>query len=370
MKIIILNFILSTPINGKIISRESNCDTMIYNMARGFSSLGHEVTLLASEEYKPLKPEENDFKVVYFPSRFKRIFKPTLLPYPKGLVSFLKKETAEVDMVLAIETFSIPTLIASLICPKKMLIWQEVGVYQRMAFKIPAKLWCHVVARLTMSRIPIVAMSPGARSFAEKFMRRVSRQTVAHGADEKVFYPSQEPPGDYFIVVSMLVARKRIDSIIRIFARYVEKYDKATENLVIVGEGPEERNLKALVADLGVSGRVEFKGFLSHSRMNEYERRAKALVVNTASDLNMVSVTEAIANGTPVLMNTVPTTSAFVSQYCLGIAKNGWDEDDMKAMSDNYDNYHSNCVSQRQRFTNTGVAGLLCSLFHQSHPVG
>ena len=53
MKILIINCILSTAEHGIIKTKESISDCMISNFARGFVELGHQVTLLASADFKP-----------------------------------------------------------------------------------------------------------------------------------------------------------------------------------------------------------------------------------------------------------------------------------------------------------------------------
>lgn len=64
MNILILNSILYTADNGIIPTVESIKDTMIYNMCLGFKSLGHNITLATSEDYKPTKNEEYDFSIM------------------------------------------------------------------------------------------------------------------------------------------------------------------------------------------------------------------------------------------------------------------------------------------------------------------
>ena len=129
-----------------------------------------------------------------------------------------------------------------------------------------------------------------------------------------------------FIVVSQLVARKNIDGIIRIFKRFVEKYDAAYK-LLIVGRGVLEEQLKSLTHQLGLDGKVEFLGFKSHEEMNDYLPYSQAMLINTRQDNNMVSIPESIVSGTPVVTNTVPTNSSMVAKHRLGIVKDGWDED-------------------------------------------
>lgn len=46
--------------------------------------------------------------------------------------------------------------------------------------------------------------------------------------------------------------------------------------LLIAGRGEEETNLKHLVDDLGLQNCIEFVGFLSQSKLNEYIRESLA----------------------------------------------------------------------------------------------
>lgn len=362
MNIIILNFILSTAVDGKIIRRPSNRDTMIYNIARGFVANGHKVTLLASDEYRPLEEESNSFDVIYFRSRLKKLCKPSLLPWPIGLGNYLKSRSRDADMVLSVETFSIPTLIASNICPDKLLIWQEVGQYQRLGFKIPAKIWCNVIARLTMGHILTVAMSERARTFTSGFISNLTEQIIPHGADETVFFP-EDKRGDYFVVVAMLIKRKRIDSIIEKFADFATQNEGTPIRLKIIGEGPEADNLRSVARKRGVEELIDFEGFMDHKTMSGISRRAIGFLINTASDLNMVSVSESIANGTPVLMNTVPYNASLIKKYKVGIAKADWDASDLEKIVESYEEFHTNCLKYRDNFTNRGVSKRLVDIF-------
>lgn len=363
MRVLILNFILSTAVDGKIIRRPSNRDTMIYNLARGFCRLGHSVTIAAADEFMPLEPETNDFEVVYFPSRYPRIFKPSLLPYPKGLGRYLKTHASDFDMVLSVEVFSIPTLIASRYCPDKLMIWQEMAFMQRAMHRLPARMWYGVVVPAALKNIPVVCQSPAAKKFISRYMKRVSEATISHGVDGDMFYCSDLAPKDAFVVVSMLVRRKRIDRIIENFARFVADSERKYK-LHIVGEGPLMDDLKQLSVRLGVEQSIEFHGFMSHSEFAALERQSLALLIDTCQDNNMVSIPEAIVNGTPVLTNSVPTNSVYISQYKLGMVKDGWGADELARMARRYPEFHANCCACAESFSNTGVATQLINEFN------
>ena len=65
MNILVLTAVLYTSDNGIIPKVKSIKDTMIYNMCLGFRQIGHKVTLIAAEEYKPQNLETYDFNIIF-----------------------------------------------------------------------------------------------------------------------------------------------------------------------------------------------------------------------------------------------------------------------------------------------------------------
>ena len=57
MKILVLNPILFTSTDGSLPKVETIKDTMMYGMCLGLKSLGHEVTLISYDEYRPTRKE-------------------------------------------------------------------------------------------------------------------------------------------------------------------------------------------------------------------------------------------------------------------------------------------------------------------------
>lgn len=328
---------------------------MIYNMARGFVDGGNSVTLLASDSFRPLQPESNSFEIIYFPSRLPKIFKPWLLPWPKRLGKYLRQHADSFDLIITVDTFSVPTLIASLKSKKKLLIWQEMAFHQHFCHKIPAKFWYNCIARTFMRNVPVIPQSDQSRHFIGKYLKNVLPSNIGHGADSSRFFPADETQ-DAFVVVSMLVERKQIDGIIRHFANLIRNEAYQHYRLDIIGEGPQMETLKELVDHLNIKNNVIFHGFLDHDSIAGISRKAKALLINTRQDNNMVTIPESLANGTPILTTTVPNNAKIISELNLGIAKDNWDHADLESMIINYPKFHQNCIQNRELFTNTGTA--------------
>ena len=355
MKILIINCILSTAEKGVITPKESIWDCMISTFARGFLELGHDVTLLASREFKPVKEEQLPFEVIYFDSRLPQVFRPDLLPWPKGMKKWLKKNAAGYDLVIASESFQIPTLMAAGVCKPKLLIWQEMVRHQRLLFKLPSKFWYNVMVPLFMRDVTVVPRSEPAKEFMRQYSSRVSDVIVDHGTDASVLYPCEEHD-KAFIVIARLVPGKNVDSIIAKFSRLVgmEKYQDY--RLDIIGDGEQMPQLVSLVSQLGIGDKVIFHGFLTHEQLAGPLRRSLALLVNTSNDLNMLTTAEAITSGTPVVTNTVPSSAPFIAANGLGIVREGWDENDLIEIINNYDKLHAACVREGQGLTNVACA--------------
>jgi len=96
------------------------------------------------------------------------------------------------------------------------------------------------------------------------------------------------PPEDYFLIVSELVAYKRIDYAVRSFAR-------TGRRLRIAGDGPEYRRLARMAAP-----NVEFCGRVSDAELRELYARCRAFLLPGEEDFGITTV-EALASGKPVV---------------------------------------------------------------------
>jgi len=115
--------------------------------------------------------------------------------------------------------------------------------------------------------------------------------------------PLEEQP--LILHVARLVEVKGTRYLLRAFARIARTHDAV--RLLIIGDGPLRRTLRALAASLGVGDRVEFLGALPHAEVLSSMRKAAMLVlpgVRTTTGreegLGMVLL-EAAATGVPVI---------------------------------------------------------------------
>jgi len=96
------------------------------------------------------------------------------------------------------------------------------------------------------------------------------------------------PITNYFLIVSRLVAYKKIDLAIKVFNRFQLP-------LVIVGQGREETRLKQLAGPT-----VKFAGWVDDRQLIAYYQNCRALIMPQEEDFGLSSV-EAQAAGRPVI---------------------------------------------------------------------
>jgi len=144
------------------------------------------------------------------------------------------------------------------------------------------RLWDHATA----ARVDdFIANSANVRGRIWKTYRRESIVVHPPVAVESFYW---KPSQDYYLIVSELVAYKRLDTALRAFAKNGRK-------LRIVGDGPEYRALRRMA-----TGNVEFCGRASEADLRELYARCRAFLMPGEEDFGITPV-EALASGKPVI---------------------------------------------------------------------
>lgn len=363
MNILVINPILYTSTTKPVHKVSSIADTMIHGMCNALCKLGHQVTLAAVDDYCPTKEETYPYEIRWFHNSCDWL--PSPLPLPISFYAYLKKSSDQFDLIITSEVFSFMSLLAAMIAPKKTLVWQELSVHQRKWCKIPSKLWHHCVVPWAFGRVCcIVPRSERARTFISRYCRRVTAEVVDHGTDIGQ-YASNEPKRAQFICIGRLVESKGIDTIIRRFADFVAIPDMSHYTLLIAGQGPLLEQLQSLTTQLGLDKRVQFLGQQPHNRLGLALSQSVASLVATTHDLNMVSITESIACGTPVITNRVPNTADAIERHRLGIVRDDWDARDMITIVSD-PGFARRCQARREKSTCQAAAHRLIQLFEQN----
>lgn len=360
-KVLVINPILYTAETNTIPKVDSIKDTMIYTMCLGFLRAGCEVTLIAAEDYQPIRKETYDFPVLWFRTVLRKVFMPRCFPYMPELRSYIR-EHKEYDMIVTSEVFATWSYTAARLAPERTLVWHELAAYNKMLYEIPAKFWYRFVARFLMRRARVVPRSEEAGAFIGQFMPKVEAVPIDHGVDLERFPFRETAREDRFTVVSQLIPRKQVGHTIRAFVDFVQA-GHGSFCLDIIGTGEEEEMLKKLAGELGLKNSVVFHGRLSHEKLVPLLASSRALLVSTKKDNNMVSIVESIALGTPVVTTSVPYNASYIRRESLGIVEDDWSAETLAEIVSKNDRYVGNCLAYREKLSNVACAERFLNAF-------
>ena len=106
-------------------------------------------------------------------------------------------------------------------------------------------------------------------------------------------------------------------------------------NLIIVGDGPEEANLKALTQELNLEDRVTFAGRLPQDQLPDYYNAAEIYVLASSSEGMANVLLESIACGTPIIATPIDGIKEVVMNDTVGrVIENRTPSDIASAVND------------------------------------
>jgi len=105
----------------------------------------------------------------------------------------------------------------------------------------------------------------------------------------------------YLLFFGRLSAEKGVDTLLRAFDASLPNLPQDMR-LVVVGDGPDAADFKALASSLGCASRIEFAGYQTGGALQAYVERASLAIASSRWRENMpYSIVEAFAAGTPVI---------------------------------------------------------------------
>lgn len=288
--------------------------TATINLARGLADRGHKVYIIAPK-YEKIKefsyPNVAVKRIAGIPALFYQGFKITPI-FSIAILNYLKKE--KIDII----HFQTPlTLGFQAILIAKFLDKPLVGTFHTfitdaqyikhagMQNKLAQRFSWYYVRNYYNKCNMITCPSESAKEELVKngFIKPI--KVISNGIDLSVFDNSgwkkmkkkYNPDGKILLFIGRIAYEKNLDYLLECFLRVLKK--EPSVRLVIVGEGPQMRELKAKIKELGLSGNVVLTGRIEHDALvrSGMFKASDIFITASTTESQGISTLEAQTNG-------------------------------------------------------------------------
>ncbi|HEY6455942.1 MAG TPA: glycosyltransferase family 4 protein [Steroidobacteraceae bacterium] len=295
-------------------------------MAREFLVLGHHVDFLTAGFGRDHGDAQIDgIRVYRVPSHRSGVHESGLI----GVLSFLASAARRLRELASTNNydvyhyyFSLPTGLLSLLP----------GAHRRRPYVVSlrgsdvpgydsALKWQHrallpITRRIWRGAHRVVTNSANLRQLAHACVPDIAIDVILNGTYMPTgFVPSEPRAGLRILVVSRLIERKGIDTLIMALGR------SGNENLSldVAGDGPQARALQRLAHVCGVAERVRFHGFVDRAGLTSLYAGTDIFVLASLAESCSMALLEAMGMGLPVIATRVGGTVELVENGINGL---------------------------------------------------
>lgn len=284
-------------------------------LATGLAARGHEVHVVAPSWLGPAAREEINGVTVHrivshrwpLHEKFRICLPWQANPATAALVRALAPDLVHVQahfvvgrgLSIAADHAGVPLVATNHFMPENLV--EQARIPKRMQ-ELAARIAWRDVGRVFGRADLVTAPTPRAVELLERSTSLVGAEAISCGIDVETYSRAteradvHEPPRILF--VGRLDQEKRVDELIRAVAMLPAGVDYRVD---VVGDGTCRKAWTALAAELGVSHKINFLGFVSETELLEAYGRSDVFCMPGVAELQSLATLEAMAAGKPVV---------------------------------------------------------------------
>jgi len=288
--------------------RGGGAERVMLTLANEFAERGHRVDLVLARAEGPYLPDISG-KVRLVDLNVPRVLR-SLWP----LMRYLRSERPDA-MLSALNYANVIAILAWKLArvPTRLVVSERSSI-SRAPERLVGRLTRVLMRWLYPKADGVVCVS---KALAQDMQRLIGVPaakivTIYNPIDVEMIHRRMQEPVDHgwitvrtapvVLAAGRLTAAKDYPTLLRAFARLREGRDA---RLIILGTGEEEARLKALAADLGIAGEVDFVGFQDNPFA--WMARCDVFVMSSAWEGFPNVLAQALACGAPVVSTDCPT---------------------------------------------------------------
>jgi len=180
-------------------------------------------------------------------------------------------------------------------------------LFFRIFSRFMQRFYDNTVGPLMLKQLgAIIALSSSDREFLERLGAPADKiKIITNGVDVTKFFPRNEwnQSKNIVLFVGRLIPRKGVKYLLMAMPKILR--EKPSAKLVIVGEGPEKRELLEICDELKIKNSVSFFGRVSDEELERLYNSAGVLALPSLREAVPLVLLEAMASGCPVVATDV-----------------------------------------------------------------
>ena len=300
-----------------------------HQLATGFAGRGHDVHVICPSGTGPAGTETFDGITVHRLRSHRTPYHPTFricLPWQVKAATAALLDEIEPDLVHVQAHFvvgralvrnatsrEIPVVATNHFMPENLFDYVKVpGWFRQLAARLAWRDLAQVfgAARVVTAPTPTAAQMLVTKAGLTDAVARSCGVDLARFAAS----PSSVTPAPTVLFVGRLDAEKHVHELLRAMA-LLPKSIRAE----IVGDGSCRTDLETLAGQLGIAGRVRFRGFVSDEDLRAAYQRCSVFCMPGIAELQSLATMEAMAAGKPVV-----AANAVALPHLVSPGDNGW----------------------------------------------
>jgi len=287
---------------------------------KSLASDGYEIGIFSLTALKIAAGKESDGVTLLYHGNKTRhtnsFFKITyLLVLPKLIFYIFKYKPAIIHAHYA-TSYGLLGALAAFFKPLFVSVWGS------DLLKFPKKSFMHrLLIKFVFFRANKICVTSSLLKKEIKLYTSKKVMVIPFGIDLDLFYNFNLNRETFFTFgcVKHLEKIYNIDKVILAFNLLVKKYSNRSMKLLIVGDGKEKDNLMTLVKFYNLSEHVDFTGAVNHKSIPWYINKLDVLVNVSETESFGVSVAEAMACKTPVIVSNLEGFQDLIPDEKIGL---------------------------------------------------
>lgn len=299
----------------------------VHEMSKAQAEMGHDVTLLTSDHGDRSAPRE-ERRDGYWIRRYRQVARPFGNSITPGMLAEISLLAPNCDVIHAHShlyfTTNATAALARVI--ETPLVVTNHGLHSQTAPKWVMEPFLWTVGRFTFNaadRVLCYTETDRERLRERNITAEIS--TINNGIDCETFEPTADRRDDTQVLfVGRFNESKGVHRLVEAFAGLTETFPDAT--LKLVGSGPLEDRLHALVSEHGITDCVEFTGTVPNEELPAVYANSTVFVLPSDAEGLPRTVLEAMACETPVVTSDLPQLEPVVDGAGLTVPRGSIDE--------------------------------------------